>query len=254
LFKGELPEGIEAGASVEMVGADDLAAVASAVPRAQYAAGPLQARLADPAWTALRAMRHQKVMEHFAARSSIIPLRFATIYLSRERIREMISERRAELIAIIGRLSGREEWGINVYCDRSALTREIATISPRLREMSGRADKSSPGRAYLLSRQIEAMKNDEARAETKRVIGEIERRLAAVSEEASRLRVIKGEAGEAGEAGEIVAKLAFLVARERFDVFREAAEELAREHSAGFRLEMTGPWPAYTFSSLGEAE
>jgi hypothetical protein len=95
------------------------------------------------------------------------------------------------------------------------------------------------------------MKSDEARAETKRVIAEVESRLAAASEQASRLRVIKGEAGEAGET---VAKLAYLVSRERFDLFREAAEALAREHGTRFRLEMTGPWPAYAFSSPGEAE
>jgi hypothetical protein len=92
------------------------------------------------------------------------------------------------------------------------------------------------------------LKSDEARVETKRVIAEVESRLAAASEQASRLRVSKGEAGET------VAKLAFLVSRERFDLFREAAEALAREHSARFRLEMTGPWPAYAFSSPGEAE
>jgi len=251
LFEGELPGGIEEGAAVEMVEADDLAAVASAVSAEEYGAGRLQARLADLAWTAARAMRHEKVMEHFAARSTVIPLRFATIYLSRDRIGEMISERRAELLEIIERLRGREEWGINIYCDRAALMSEITAISLRLSEMAERAEKSSPGQAYLLRRQIEALKNDEARAETKRVIEAAASRLAAASEQASRLRVVKGDAGEAGET---VAKLAFLVSRERFDVFREAAEALAREHEPRFRLEMTGPWPAYTFSSPGEAE
>jgi hypothetical protein len=251
LFEVGLPGGIEEGAPVEMVEADDLAAVASAVPADEYGAERLQARLADPAWTAVRAMRHEKIMEHFAARSTIIPLRFATIYLSRDRIGEMISERRAELLEIIERLRGREEWGINIYCDRASLMSEITSISPRLCEMAERAEKSSPGQAYLLRRQIEALKSDEARAETKRVIAEVESRLAAASEQASRLRVIKGEAGEAGET---VAKLAYLVSRERFDLFREAAEALAREHGTRFRLEMTGPWPAYAFSSPGEAE
>jgi hypothetical protein len=251
LINADLPEAIEEGASIETVEAGDLAAVASAVSIAQYSEEALQARLADPAWTAVRAMRHEKVMEHFAARATVVPVRFATIYLSRKRVQEMVYERQQELAAIIERLRGREEWGINVCRDTAALMKEIASISPRLRDLGERADRSSPGEAYLLRKQIDAMKASEARAETSRVVAEIERGLAALSEGATRLRAAKDETGEQGE---IVAKLAFLVSRDRFDDFREAAERLAREHRAGFRLEMTGPWPAYNFSSVVETE
>ena len=57
---------------------------------------------------------------------------------------------------------------------------------------------------------------------------------------------------EMSDQGEVVAKLVFLVLRERFIEFQRAAEELARENREGFRLEMTGPWPAYNFSSAVE--
>jgi hypothetical protein len=60
-----------------------------------------------------------------------------------------------------------------------------------------------------------------------------------------RLRLLKDEGGEHND---LVAKLAFLVARDRFEEFRAAAERLAEEHApAGFKLELTGPWPAYNF-------
>jgi hypothetical protein len=249
LLDDEQPAGIEDGVALELVGAADLGAVVSAVPRAEYGEEALQARLADPEWTAVRAMRHEKVLEYFAARTSIIPLRFATIYLSRERIEEMISERREELTSIIERLAGRDEWAVNVCRDTAALMEAIVAISPRLAEMAGRAEKTSPGQAFLLRKQIEALKIDEARAETKRVIEAIERRLAALSDGASRLRVMKDEMSDQGE---VVAKLVFLVLRERFIEFQRTAEELARENRKGFRLEMTGPWPAYNFSSAVE--
>jgi len=48
---------------------------------------------------------------------------------------------------------------------------------------------------------------------------------------------------------ELKAKFAFLVTQSGFDQFRDAAERLAQEHqSAGVRLELTGPWPAYNFT------
>ena len=52
------------------------------------------------------------------------------------------------------------------------------------------------------------------------------------------------------ELRELKAKFAFLVQRAEFEEFRAAAERLAQEHlNAGVRLELTGPWPAYNFST-----
>ncbi|HXG64242.1 MAG TPA: GvpL/GvpF family gas vesicle protein [Blastocatellia bacterium] len=248
---GDKPPGaIETDAPLELVTSGGLAAVVSAVPLSDYGEQPLQARLADPAWTALRAMRHEKVNEYFAARASVIPLRFGTIYLRRERVENLLSEKGNELHAIIERLRGREEWGVNIYRDQAALMRAIGSLSPRLRELSERAAAAAPGQAYLLRKQIDALSADEARAETKRVIAEVQRGLAEVSAGTASLRL---SSREVSEQGEVVAKLAFLVARARFDEFRAAAEELARTHAgAGFRLELTGPWPAYNFSTVTE--
>jgi len=74
--------------------------------------------------------------------------------------------------------------------------------------------------------------------------------MAASFEGAARLRVLKDEATEQGE---LAARLAFLVRRERFDDFREAAERLAAAYTPlGFRFELTGPWPAYNFAVVEE--
>jgi hypothetical protein len=56
---------------------------------------------------------------------------------------------------------------------------------------------------------------------------------------------------EMTEQGEVVAKLAFLVPKSRLADFRALAERLAQRHrTSGFQLEMTGPWPAYNFSTV----
>jgi hypothetical protein len=247
LLGGPLPEAIEEGAPLEVIDNGDLAAVSSAVPLSDYGEEALEARIANPAWTAVRAMRHERVVEHFAERASAVPLRFGTIYLSRERVRRMLDEERDSLRAVIERLRGREEWGVNLYRDRAKSLESVVTRSPRLRELTERAMRSSPGQAYLLKKKIDAMRADEAREETRRAVSEIERELASVSEAGERLRVLKDETGEQGE---VAAKLAFLVARARFDEFRRAAEGLAeRNVESGLRIELTGPWPAYNFAT-----
>ncbi|MDT5122291.1 MAG: hypothetical protein QOC96_1773 [Acidobacteriota bacterium] len=246
IFEEKLPTPIEPDSSLEMVDVEDLAAVVSAVSLDEFGEDALQSNLMDPTWTALRAMRHERVVEHFGKRASIVPLRFGTIYLERESIQQMLEERRADLLAIINRLRGREEWGVNVYCDRVKLLEKIETLSAKLRELSKQATQASPGQAYLLRKKIEALRADEARVEMKRVAAEIEGHLASLSDGAARLRVLKDEASEHGS---VVAKFAFLVEREHYEEFRAAAERLADEHAtAGYRLELTGPWPAYNFT------
>jgi hypothetical protein len=226
--------------------------VASVVPLADYGEEGFQTRLAEPAWVASRAMRHERVLEHFAARTSIVPLRFGAIYLKRARVEEMLNERAEELRALTRRLRGKEEWGVNLFCDRAQLLEKIAALSPALREINERADKATAGQAYLLRKKIEALRADEARAEIRRVTGEVEKRLSTHSDGAVRLPVRQAETAEHTD---LSAKLAFLVERERFQDFRAAAEELAASHArAGFRLELTGPWPAYNFVAEARAD
>lgn len=250
LFDADLPEAIEEGAGLEAVEAAGLAAVVSAVPLDAYGEGALEQRLSDAAWTATRALRHERVAEHFARRAAVVPLRFGAIYLRREGVRGVLAERAAQFRAVLARLGGREEWGLNLFVERARLREEVTRLSARLREMVERADASAPGQAYLLRKKIEGLRDEEARAETRRVAREVEEALGAACEGAARLRVLKDEATEQGE---LAARLAFLVPSAGFDTFRAAAERLAAEYTPlGFRFELTGPWPAYNFAAVEE--
>src|SRR6267142_2656078 len=150
IFADSLPSAIEDEALLELVKVDDLAAVTSRVPLAMYGEEELAEHLTDAAWTATRAMRHERVVEHFARRASVIPLRFGTIYLERTGIERMLAERRPALSAIIERLQKREEWGVNLCCDRAKLMSSITSLSSRLRDLAAEASKASPGQSYLI--------------------------------------------------------------------------------------------------------
>jgi Gas vesicle synthesis protein GvpL/GvpF len=240
-----LPAAIEDDATLEWVSVNTLAALVSRVPRATYNEESLSEHLTDATWTAIRAMRHETVVEYVAKRASVVPLRFGTIYLEREGIERMLSEKARELEEIIEHLRGREEWGVNVYCDRAVLLASITSVSPVLRELVERAQQASPGQSYLMQKKIDTLKVDEARAAVNTIVDRIEENLRQHSEDARRLRILKVETTDHGE---LKAKFAFLVSRSGFEEFRDGAERLAQENqSAGVRLELTGPWPVYNF-------
>jgi gas vesicle protein GvpL/GvpF len=241
-----LPAAIEDGAKLDWVVSEGLAALSSRVSLGSYSEERLAEHLSDASWTAARAMRHETIAEYVAKRAAIVPLRFGTIFLERAGIERMLSDKGRELRELLERLRGREEWGVNVFCDQATLMAGITSVSPVLRELAERAAQASPGQSYLMQKKIDALRVDEARTALKRIIDEIEKTLGEQSDDAKRLRVLKVEATEHGE---LKAKFAFLIKKTEFDAFRDAAERLAQEHQdAGVRLELTGPWPAYNFT------
>jgi len=240
-----LPTAIEEDAVLEWVQVNKLAALVSEVPQETYSEDSLAEHLTDATWTAIRAMRHETLVEYVAKRASVIPLRFGTIYLERAGIEQMLTEKVREFEEIIEHLRGREEWGVNVYCDRAVLMSSITSVSPVLRELVERAEQASPGQSYLMQKKIDALRVDESRAAVNRIVDQIEAKLKEQTDDGRRLRILKVETTEHGE---LKAKFAFLVKRSGFEEFRDAAERLAQENqAAGVRLELTGPWPVYNF-------
>ena len=248
-----MPDPLEPNGGLELIRAEPdakaspavLAAVASTVPLPQYAQRRLEAKVTDPAWMATRAMRHENVVQYFASAASVIPLRFGAIYLDRVRVRKMLQARRKELLAVIEKLKGREEWGVNVYCDESKLRASVLNASRKAGELRKEAEGGTPGQAYLARKQFDSMGIEKSRLEIGRLLNVIEVRLQGVSEAAKRLRVLKTESGDHGK---LVGRFAFLVPRNEFARFQAAAKGLLKScQPAGLSLELTGPWPAYNF-------
>src|SRR5919112_4319109 len=92
-----LPAAIEEDAKLEWVTVNKLAALTSQVPQDVYSEESLAEHLTDATWTAIRAMRHETVVEYVAKRTSVVPLRFGTIYLERAGIERMLAEKSGEL-------------------------------------------------------------------------------------------------------------------------------------------------------------
>src|SRR4029079_4194098 len=104
LTADSLPAAIEEDAKLEWVTVNKLAALTSEVPKETYSEERLAEHLTDATWTAIRAMRHETVVEYVAKRATVIPLRFGTIYLERSDIEQMLTEKGREFEEIIEHL------------------------------------------------------------------------------------------------------------------------------------------------------
>lgn len=240
----ELPRraGVDERHDVELIRHAGLAAVGSAVPRAEYRREALEVQLEDLQRVAALARAHQRVLDDALALGPVVPLRICTIYDSADRVREMLEHERPSLAAALQRLSGTAEWGVKAYAGAAA----AAGAAP-----AGAAATSRPasGIDYLARKREQRDAAGAARRAADAVVELIHERL---SEHA--LDAVLSPAQDptlSGEDREMLLNAAYLVPETRTDEFETLVAALARRHARdGIVLELTGPWPAYHFAAV----
>lgn len=229
-------EGIDAGAPVGLVEADGVAAIASAVPLAEFEEEALEQNLRDPSWLEQKVRAHDRVLSAAVGSVTVLPLRFGAIYRSEDHVRAMLADRR-ELAADLARLDGMEELGVKAFLDTGVL-RE------RLRSASAADVGEGSGRAYMLRKRLERELESELQAFAGSCADESHARLAAAAVDA---RANPTQAPELG-GGDMILNGAYLVRVGTEQELRDAVAELAARYGdEGVTYELTGPWPPYNF-------
>lgn len=233
-----------AGARPRLVTEGGLAAVVASLPADEYGAGAFEARLQDLERLEGLARSHNAVVDAFHARTTVLPMRLATVYLDDTRVADVLRERAAEFVELLDRLDERVELGVKVYAIPSA---DIPAVAPGAHGEGTYvpAGGESPGRAYLRRRQARRRRHRDAY----RTAGEVAARLPVAAAPLARARVAhRPHQGElAAHTGENIANEAYLVARSDVADFRRAMEVLAAG-VPGVHVEVTGPWAPYSFA------
>jgi Gas vesicle synthesis protein GvpL/GvpF len=235
-------EGIS-GARVREVHEGQLLAAASSVDAGVFNEESLQRRLADPGELEAMARAHHRVIGSVAEAGTVLPLRLGTVYREDSGVRAMLAERQPEFAATLGWLTGRAECGVKVWASRAALAAG-----------SSRAESRRPGggggAAYLSRRRDELAERDQASrrtAETAMGIHEELSGLAVAGRQHQPQEAPVTDSGSTQERDVMVLNGAYLVAVAGLAEFAAGARA-AVAGLAGFRLDVTGPWPPYSFA------
>jgi hypothetical protein len=229
---------------VELIRQGKLAAIVREVPLSEYDEAVLPERLNDREWLERNARAHEDVLQGAAAVTAVVPLRFGTIYRSREHVGEMLGERAGEFADSIERVRGHVELGVKAWVDLSALERTLAGKDER-------AAAGGAGAAYLQQRAREQERSRELEARCTRLAEEAHLRLSAVAVADVVNRPQPRELTGRSEA--MLLNGAYLV-RDGDDRLRGEVERLAADHAdVGVEYELTGPWPPHNFAGPEES-
>ncbi|MEU9619369.1 MULTISPECIES: GvpL/GvpF family gas vesicle protein [unclassified Streptomyces] len=240
---------------------DDVVVAVSPVPERDFQEAALRTHLEDLDWLEAVARAHHRVIEALAARTAVLPLRLATVYLDDERVRLMLRARHEAFAGRLTDLAAQVEWGVKIYVEPPAAT-ESPTDAPTgtgLNPDTGVSPDTglspdadlSPGRAYLSRRRAQRHAREDAYRDAEQAAERVEAAGRAHAVDRVQHRPQQGELARG--PGENVINDAYLVPLQHAEDFR-ADVMRAAEGLSGVRVEVTGPWAPYSFATLAEAE
>ncbi|WP_031475808.1 GvpL/GvpF family gas vesicle protein [Streptomyces bicolor] len=231
-----------AGAPPKQLTHHGLVAVVSTVPEADFAEEPLRAHLEDLDWLTATARAHQQVIDALTAVTTPLPLRLATVFRDDSGVRSMMEAREEDFRRVLDRLEGRVEWGVKVYAEPESAERETADPAA-----TGRAGAEAlSGRDYLRRRRTQTRAREDMWQKVAAFAGRLHEKLSAFAED-SRLHAPQN-AALSGASGQNVLNAAYLVPRADSEEFVELVDR-EKDDAPGIRVELTGPWAAYSFTA-----
>jgi Gas vesicle synthesis protein GvpL/GvpF len=253
--EGVLPDSAD-GSIAQLVGMEDqpvstivvgdLAAVITPVSVENYSPEALSARAGDAAWLEAMVRGHNDVIDAVHAQTAILPAKFGSVYGQIEDLRQALRPAEQALRDQLARVQGTDEWAVHIYADRAAIEDEVAAHDSNVLSLRSQLAGARPGRAFFLQRKL----SDELAAATD----------AALHQKAQQAHAQLGiyaldvdvspaarSTDSATDTVEIL-RAAYLVRRVDTDDFLEAAGTLGNTHP-GLEVEVTGPWPPYSFVS-----
>jgi hypothetical protein len=225
----------------------EVVAVVQEVPLETFIGPSAEARLQDLAWVGPRACRHEEVVERVMRHSPVFPARFGTLFSAPQQVEALLESHYGAVLTFLDHVADKEEWAVKGLVDRAA-------AEARLLAEADLAEASSPGTRYLLERRGQARAEKRVNSWLREASAGIAARLESSAVGSTPLRALPRETS--GREADIAFNWAFLVLRRSRGDFRVQVEGLSAGHlGQGLRLELSGPWPPYSFCpSLGAPE
>ncbi|WAL98964.1 GvpL/GvpF family gas vesicle protein [Streptomyces sp. Je 1-369] len=226
----------------------DLVALVGPVPERDFAEKPLRAHLEDLDWLSGTARAHQRVIDALTTVTCPLPLRLATVFRDDSGVRAMLEDGAERFHRVLERIDGRVEWGVKVYMENA----ENAENAEDAKDTAPEAPRS--GRDYLRRRRSQRTAQEENWQRAEGFARELHERL---SEWADDSRLHAPQNSELSRTpGRNVLNAAYLVSRTHSEEFVELVDRTKGDGSgtSGLRVELTGPWAAYSFTGDADDE
>jgi hypothetical protein len=237
-------KGVDGRDSLAVATCQDLAAVWSLVPVEDFSGPEAEERLQDLTWIGPRVIRHQEVVAGVMRYSPVLPVRFGTIFASLANLEKVLQRHSDTIGGFLTRLADQEEWAVKGMLDRAGAKAEL--LSLKLAREAESLEALSPGKRYFEEQRLRAACDQELQQWLQKVCREVWADLRDYAGELQERRLLSREI--TGSDQDMVWNWALLIPRQAVLGFQALIQELNAQYALpGLRLEVTGPWPPYSF-------
>ena len=221
------------------------------VPESEFSEENLRLHIADLHWLEANVREHIHVIGMIMDHTPVIPFKFGTIFNSLEGLKKFVADYSGSLLENFEYIRGKEEWAVKIYCDRKALSKHIDELSEPAATLEKQIMASSPGKAFLLQRKKADLIENELDRICKECGQSYFNELTVLSGATHLSNLLPKEV--TGRDDTMLLNAAFLVNKEKVTDFTNMTKKLgSREANSAFNIELTGPWPPFSFISINE--
>jgi hypothetical protein len=233
------------GAAIHLVRHQDLVAVVSPLAPADADETALRARLETLAELEAIARAHHRVVAAVAACTPTLPFRLATVHRTDDRVAQLLRREYRRFRETLDRFAGRVEVGVKIYVQHAGASADAMSMAT---DGSGSA---RAGRDYLRNRREQRDRRQHAWRRATTAAEQMDAVLAGLAVDRRQHRTQSAELSAA--PGENVFNAAYLVDAGRAEALAARARRLGAENPH-VTIEVTGPWPPYSFAGSEHRE
>jgi len=193
---------------------------------------------------------HQEVLDVATSKfGTMLPLGFDSIIQSEDKthspeqvVKDWLKEDFDNLKALLKKIEGKDEYGVQVSYDPEIMTKSIAEKNEEVRKLKEEIASKSRGKAYMYRQKLNALVKKELEKSVGIWFKDFYARITkyAVETEVGKVKKLDREV--------MLMNLSCLVPK---DKVKELGDELENiDNLDGFSVRFTGPWPPYSFVTL----
>jgi len=226
-----------------------VAAVVSEVAAEEFSGPGARERMENLAWIGPRALRHEEIIVAVMRTSPVLPVRFGTIFSSREALASPLKEHGDIISSFFVETAGMSEWMLKGYVNRQQA--QSSALAGRLEEEKDQLAGLTPGKRYFLEQKIKGTVSKEVASWLRATVEEVTRPIREASWGYCEARVVGRDV--TGEDQEIFLHGALLVPNGAAEVLGQMTDDWNELYGPrGISFALSGPWPPYHFAPVLE--
>ena len=175
---------------------------------------------------------------------TVIPLTFDTIFKGDDKtVTNWISEEYHDLKALLLKLEGKSEYGIQIFFKNEFINKMI-TESNEIQILNRELENKSSGAAYLFKKKVEKRIQIEKKASINKYATELYSQIKTLVDNL-KLESTKRKVPEQWKDKQMILNLACLLHKDKIQKLGNLLGEV--NNREGFAVRFTGPWPPYSF-------